>query len=54
MFCEVVVEEMVKPEEQVAEADVVVAGLFAATVLRHAHPFELNFCKITKHVKMYG
>ena len=41
-FCEVDFEGFVKSQEQIAEADGVVAGLLAATVLRYAHPFEPN------------
>ena len=36
------IEGIVKSQEEIAEAEVVVAVLFATTVLGHAHPFEPN------------
>ena len=36
------IEGIVKSEEEIAEAEVVVAVLFAATVFRDAHPLEPN------------
>ena len=41
-FCKVDFEEWVKSQEDVAEADAIVAGLLAATVLRSTRPFEPN------------
>ena len=42
LCCEVDFKGFIKSPEQIAEADVIVAGLLAAAVLRHAHAFEPN------------
>jgi hypothetical protein len=43
------IERIVKSREQVAAAEVVVAGLFAATVLRHHDPFEPHPTIVLQH-----
>ena len=42
-------ERYVKSEEEVAEAEIVVVGLFAATVLRDTYTFEPNPAIVHQH-----
>jgi len=46
---QLVIEGIVKSEEEIAEAEVVVAVLFAATVFRDAHPLEPNSAVAHQH-----